>query len=66
VIRNLQLYNFRPIVIYNRWGKVVYQNNQYNNDWDGRGVTDGVYYGVVSIIINNGLVSYPFKITVLR
>jgi gliding motility-associated-like protein len=66
IIRNLQLYNFRPLVIYNRWGKVVYQNNQYNNDWDGRGVPDGVYYGVVNIIINNELVSYPFHVSIFH
>jgi hypothetical protein len=66
IIRNLQLYNFRPLVIYNRWGKVVYQNNQYNNDWDGMGVPDGVYYGVVNIIINNELVSYPFHVSIFH
>jgi gliding motility-associated-like protein len=66
VINNLLLYNFRPIIIKNRWGKTVYQSLQYNNDWDGRGVPDGVYYGVVSIIINNEVVSYPFKVTVLH
>jgi gliding motility-associated-like protein len=66
VINNLLLYNFRPIIIKNRWGKTVYQSLQYNNDWDGRGVPDGVYYGVVSIIINNVVVSYPFKVTILH
>jgi len=66
VIRNLQLYDFRPLVIYNRWGNVVYQSEQYNNDWDGRGVPDGVYYGVVSIIMNNQVVSYPFNVSIFH
>ena len=66
VIRNLQLYDFRPLVIYNRWGNVVYQSDQYNNDWDGRGVPDGVYYGVVSIILNNEVVSYPFHVSIFH
>jgi gliding motility-associated-like protein len=65
VIRNLNLYDFRPLIIYNRWGNVVYQSGQYNNDWDGRNVPDGVYYGIVRIIMNGELVSYPFNVTIL-
>jgi gliding motility-associated-like protein len=65
-IRNLELYDFRPLVIYNRWGSVVYQSDQYNNDWDGRGVPDGVYYGVVSIILNNQVVSIPFHVSIFH
>ncbi len=65
-IRNLELYDFRPLVIYNRWGSVVYQSDQYNNDWDGRGVPDGVYYGVVSIILNNQVVSFPFHVSIFH
>ncbi|WP_338873252.1 gliding motility-associated C-terminal domain-containing protein [Spirosoma sp. SC4-14] len=42
--------------IYNRWGSVVYRNNNYKNDWDGtanqgiktttamQGLPDGTYY----------------------
>ena len=66
VINNLLLYNYRPIVIKNRWGKTVYQSSQYNNDWDGSGVPDGVYYGVVLIIINTEVVFYPFYVTILH
>ena len=66
VINNLLLYNYRPIVIKNRWGKTVYQSSQYNNDWDGTGVPDGVYYGVVLIIVNTEVVFYPFYVTILH
>ncbi|MGV3586226.1 MAG: gliding motility-associated C-terminal domain-containing protein [Adhaeribacter sp.] len=30
--------------IYNRWGHLVYQSNNYQNDWDGRNVTQGTYF----------------------
>ena len=30
--------------IYNSWGNLVYRNSDYNNDWNGEGVNDGVYY----------------------
>lgn len=66
VIRNLLLYDYRPLIVYNRWGKIVYQSNQYNNDWRGDNVPDGVYYGVVKIIMNNEVVSYPFNVTILH
>ena len=65
-IRNLELYDFRPLVIYNRWGTIVYQSDRYNNDWDGKGVPDGVYYGVVSIVLNNEIVSYPFHVSIFH
>jgi len=65
-IRNLELYDFRPLVIYNRWGGIVYQSDRYNNDWDGKGVPDGVYYGVVSIVLNNEIVSYPFHLSIFH
>ncbi len=34
--------------------------------FDGRGVPDGVYYGVVSIILNNEVVSYPFHVSIFH
>lgn len=65
-IRNLLLYDYRPVVIYNRWGNIVYQSNQYNNDWNGGEVPDGVYYGIVSINLNNEIVSYPFNVSIFH
>jgi gliding motility-associated-like protein len=44
--------------VYNRWGHVVYKNDNYQNDWDGtantgilldgdKGLPDGTYYYIV-------------------
>jgi hypothetical protein len=30
--------------IINRWGSEVYRNTNYQNDWDGSGLSTGVYY----------------------
>jgi gliding motility-associated-like protein len=65
VIRNLLLYSHRKISIRNRWGKLVYQSNQYNNDWDAKNIPDGVYYGIVEINQNNRIVKTAFNVTVL-
>jgi len=30
--------------IFNGWGNLVYYNTDYNNDWNGEGLSDGMYY----------------------
>lgn len=35
---------YMHLEVYNRWGERVYYSEAYNNDWDGQGATDGVYY----------------------
>lgn len=32
------------LVVYNRWGTLVYESDDYNNNWQGDEVADGVYY----------------------
>jgi len=32
------------ITIYNRWGKIVYANENYQNDWKAEGLSTGIYY----------------------
>lgn len=48
VIENLETYLFSNIMIYNRWGKKIYEKDNYQNDWDGEGAADGVYYYVLT------------------
>jgi gliding motility-associated-like protein len=38
------LYAPCELVVYNRWGKVVYRNEAYHNTWNGEGANAGVYY----------------------
>lgn len=65
VIRNLMAYDVRIINVKNRWGRTVYVSSNYNNDWGGSNVPDGVYYGVLTIIKNNSLQNIPFVVTIL-
>ncbi|UII25878.1 PKD domain-containing protein [Fulvivirga maritima] len=30
--------------VFNRWGKLVYESSDYQNDWNGAGLASGVYY----------------------
>ena len=36
------------LMIFNRWGTIVFNSNNYNNDWNGNGVSDGVYYYILT------------------
>ncbi|MDH4059051.1 MAG: gliding motility-associated C-terminal domain-containing protein, partial [Cyclobacteriaceae bacterium] len=35
--------------VYNRWGKVVYENVDYKDDWGGEGLESGTYYYEVQV-----------------
>lgn len=66
VIENLEYYMERKLQVYNRWGKKVYENNNYMNDWDGQGLADGTYFFVLQY--GGRLESGEFKgsLTILR
>lgn len=32
------------LLVYNRWGNLIYTEDEYQNDWDANGVSGGVYY----------------------
>lgn len=47
-ILNMEHYPQSQLVIYNRWGKKVFEHSDYyNNWWDGQGNPDGVYFYVI-------------------
>jgi gliding motility-associated-like protein len=61
--------------IFNRWGNVVYQNNNYQNEWDGKGVGNllgqdlpaGTYYYTVMAILPSGEVKkFAGPVTLIR
>jgi len=48
VIRGLDKFVETNITIFNRWNNVVYQSKDYQSNWDGRGLNDGVYFYVLN------------------
>ena len=54
IIGNLETYPYNSITIYSRWGNVVYKEENYQNDWNGRNVCDGVYF--YTIYVRNSIV----------
>ncbi len=57
--------------VYNRYGSLVYENSNYQNDWDGtykgKSLPDGTYYYKIDYTILNGQkVSAKGDVTILR
>jgi gliding motility-associated-like protein len=43
-IENLYMHPNSELKIYNRWGRMLYKNESYDNSWDGENLSDGTYY----------------------
>ncbi len=41
------------LLIYNRWGNLVYETSDYNNDWNAENCEPGVYYYILNCKENN-------------
>jgi gliding motility-associated-like protein len=47
VIENLDSYLANELIIYDRWGKIIFQKADYKNDWGGDNHPDGTYYWIL-------------------
>ncbi len=61
VIDCVQYYEQPVMQIYNRWGNMVYQNDKYDNSWDGKDdngveLSDGTYYFVFTVLDNPDII----------
>lgn len=52
-IPKVELYNDSELFVFDRWGMKVYEAKGYKNDWDGHGLSSGVYYYVLDLKKNN-------------
>lgn len=37
------------LIVYNRWGQIVYENKDYRNNWNGGELPEGVYYFIAEV-----------------
>ncbi len=49
VIGGAEAYDRTDITIFSRCGKEVFRDRSYENDWEGQGLDEGVYYYVISM-----------------
>jgi len=45
----LEFYPSNHLVIFNRWGNLVLEADNYSNNWNAKGLPDGVYYYVLTV-----------------
>jgi gliding motility-associated-like protein len=64
-IENLMNWKFRELTIFNRWGDIVFRSEDYQNDWNGGGVSDGVYFGVLFVSDIGVVEQHDFMITII-
>jgi gliding motility-associated-like protein len=48
-IKNIEYHPNTSVTIYDRWGKKVYENPNYNNEWKGEGVSDGTFFYIIDV-----------------
>ncbi|MEL6989251.1 MAG: gliding motility-associated C-terminal domain-containing protein, partial [Bacteroidota bacterium] len=53
VIPGIEDFEFRRATVVNRWGDIVFQSNEYNNDWGGtykgNPLPEGTYYWILEL-----------------
>lgn len=49
VFKYLTSFPDNRLVIYDRWGNLVYQKTNYGNNWRAEGVAEGTYYYILTI-----------------
>lgn len=47
--KNLEFFGTNNISIFNRWGKKVFEQVSYKNDWNGAGLEDGTYFFILEV-----------------
>ena len=53
--------------IYNRWGRLVYRSDNYQNHWNAEGMSDGVYFYIAKITTQTQRVIYKQgSVTLMR
>ncbi len=65
-ITNLEYYPNSEIKIYNRWGKKIYESQNYQGEWDGD-VAEGTYFYILRLNYGNGtLREFHGTVTVIK
>lgn len=65
VIEGIEVLDNCILKIFNRWGRLVYKSDSYKNDWDGKGMAEGVYYYTFITPVES-LSAFHGTVTILR
>jgi len=59
-------YISNTLKVFNRWGQVVFETDNYQNDWDGSGIRDGIYYYILICVGETDSPTYKGSVMILR
>lgn len=65
-IESLDVFPENEIMIFNRWGNMVYQSRNYKNDWTAYNLNEGTYYYVLRVQIGGKWTTFKGYITLIR
>ena len=66
IIDGLQFLDGARLKVYNRWGRKIYDNSSYKNDWNGENAPDGVYFYTLTLPDFLKAGPYSGSVTLLR
>jgi gliding motility-associated-like protein len=68
VFKNLEQYDGNILKIFNRWGTSVYEQIDYNNNWNGGEATAGTYFYMLDVKVpdKDDIETYKGSITIIR
>ena len=49
----LDFYPNNELLVFNRWGNLIYEKASYKNDWNGGDNADGTYFFLLKILDND-------------
>ncbi|OQX81103.1 MAG: hypothetical protein B6D61_01125 [Bacteroidetes bacterium 4484_249] len=59
-------YISNTLKVFNRWGQVVFETDNYQNDWDGSRLRDGIYYYILICEGETDSPTYKGSVMILR
>ena len=65
VFTNLEFYE-NHLKIFNRWGTIIYEANNYKNDWDGDNSSEGTYFFLLEIEKDGETETHKGSINILK
>ena len=46
---NLEFFGTNNLKVFNRWGQLIYEKDNYSNDWSPKSLSDGTYYYILTL-----------------
>lgn len=65
-VTGIRAYPGSTCKIYNRWGNLVFEDDDYDGTWNGEDMSEGTYYYVVGVNRASGMEYFSGNVTLIR